>query len=113
MEEKNEVIEETMNDVEVIDLYPEEDGDDSGSHGLGKLVIGVGLLAVGGLAVAGAGLAALAVKNKDKIKEKRLAKMKKKLLEAGYEVEDPAVITEDYEEDFLEEEVETNEESEN
>ena len=102
MEEmKNEVIE-TMDDVEVIDTYPEEESD-SESHGLGKLVIGVGLLAVGGLA-------AVAVKNKDKIKEKRLAKMKKKLLEAGYEVEDPAIITEDYEEDFLEEEVETDEE---
>ena len=103
-ENKNEVIEETTNDVEVIDLYPEEDGDDSGSHGLGKLVIGVGLLAVGGLA-------AVAVKNKDKIKEKRLAKMKKKLLEAGYEVEDPVEIVEADEEDFLEEEVETNDEA--
>ena len=103
MEENNEVIEETMNDVEVIDLYPEEDGDDSGSHGLGKLVIGVGLLAVGGLA-------AVAVKNKDKIKEKRLAKMKKKLQDAGYEVEDPVEVVEADEEDFLEEEVETNEE---
>ena len=104
MEEmKNNEVIETTDDLEVIDLYPEEDGDDSGSHGLGKLVIGVGLLAVGGLA-------AVAVKNKDKIKEKRLAKMKKKLQDAGYEVEDPAVITEDYEEDFLEEEVETDEE---
>ena len=103
MEEKNEVIEETMNDVEVLELYPEDEEEISESSGIGKFV-------VVGLAVAGAGLAALAVKNKDKIKEKRLAKMKKKLLEAGYEVEDPAVITEDYEEDFLEEEVETNEE---
>ena len=103
MEEKNEVIEETMNDVEVLELYPEDEEEISESSGIGKFV-------VVGLAVAGAGLAALAVKNKDKIKEKRLAKMTKKLLEAGYEVEDPAVITEDYEEDFLEEEVETNEE---
>ena len=50
----NEVIEETMNDVEVIDLYPEEDGDDSGSNGLGKLVIaGLGIAAatVGGKAI--------------------------------------------------------------
>ena len=103
-ENKNEVIEETMNDVEVIDLYPEAEEEISESSGIGKFV-------VVGLAVAGAGLAALAVKNKDKIKEKRLAKMKKKLLEAGYEVEDPAVITEDYEEDFLEEEVETDDEA--
>ena len=102
-ENKNEVIEETMNDVEVLELYPETEEEISESSGIGKFV-------VVGLAVAGAGLAALAVKNKDKIKEKRLAKMKKKLLEAGYEVEDPAVITEDYEEDFLEEEVETDEE---
>ena len=104
MEEKNEVIEETMNDVEVLELYPEDEEEISESSGIGKFV-------VVGLAVAGAGLAALAVKNKDKIKEKRLAKMKKKLLEAGYEIEDPAVITEDYEEDFLEEEVETNDEA--
>ena len=103
-ENKNEVIEETMNDVEVLELYPEDEEEISESSGIGKFV-------VVGLAVAGAGLAALAVKNKDKIKEKRLAKMKKKLLEAGYDVEDPAVITEDYEEDFLEEEVETNDEA--
>ena len=101
-ENKNEVIEETMNDVEVLELYPEDEEEISESSGIGKFVIGVGLLTVGGLA-------AVAVKNKDKIKEKRLAKMKKKLQDAGYEVEDPAVITEDYEEDFLEEEVETNE----
>ena len=103
MQENNEVIEETMNDVEVIDLYPEEDGDDSGSHGLGKLVIGVGLLAVGGLA-------AVAVKNKDKIKEKRLERAKNKLIKAGYAIEGPAEVVEADEEDFLEEEVETDEE---
>ena len=103
MEENKEVIEETMNDVEVIDLYPEEDGDDSGSHGLGKLVIGVGLLAVGGLA-------AVAVKNKDKIKEKRLERAKNKLIKAGYAIEDLVEVVEADEEDFLEEEVETNDE---
>ena len=102
-ENKNEVIEETMNDVEVLELYPEDEEEISESSGIGKFV-------VVGLAVAGAGLAALAVKNKDKIKEKRLAKMKKKLLEAGYEVEDPVEVVEADEEDFLEEEVETNEE---
>ena len=102
-ENKNEVIEETMNDVDVLELYPEDEEEISESSGIGKFV-------VVGLAVAGAGLAALAVKNKDKIKEKRLAKMKKKLLEAGYEVEDPVEIVEADEEDFLEEEVETDEE---
>ena len=103
-ENKNEVIEETMNDVEVLELYPETEEEISESSGIGKFV-------VVGLAVAGAGLAALAVKNKDKIKEKRLAKMKKKLLEAGYEVEDPVEVVEADEEDFLEEEVETNDEA--
>ena len=60
-ENKNEVIEETMNDVEVLELYPEDEEEISESSGIGKFV-------VVGLAVAGAGLAALAVKNKDKIK---------------------------------------------
>ena len=107
-ENKNEVIE-TMDDVEVIDLYPEEDGDDSGSNGLGKLVIGVGLLAVGGLA-------AVAVKNRYKIKVMRQERMKKKLEAAGYTVEYPELPEddEDFEDDdFLEEEVKTDEESEN
>ena len=106
-ENKNEVIE-TMDDVEVIDLYPEEENDDSGSNGLGKLV-------VAGLGIAAATVGVLAVKNKERIKQKRLERMKKKLEAAGYGVEDPIeVVDEDYEEDdFLEEEVETDAESEN
>ena len=105
MEEmKNEVIDEAMEDVEVIDLYPEEDSD-SESHGLGKLVIA-------GLGIAAATVGVLAVKNKDKIKAKRLERAKKKLEAAGYGVEDPIeVVDEDYEDDFNEE-VETDEESE-
>ena len=107
MEEmKNEVIE-TMDDVEVIDMYPEEESD-SESHGLGKLVIGAGLLIAGGLT-------AVAVKNRYKIKVKRQERMKKKLEGAGYTVEYPELPEEDnFEEDsFLEEEVEADEESEN
>ena len=106
-ENKNEVIE-TMDDVEVIDLYPEEDGDDSGSNGLGKLVIA-------GLGIAAATVGVLAVKNKEKIKQKRLERAKNRLLKAGYAIEGPAIVDEedDYDDDFLEEEVETDEESEN
>lgn len=106
-ENKNEVIE-TMDDVEVIDLYPEEDGDDSGSNGLGKLVIA-------GLGIAAATVGVLAVKNKEKIKQKRLERAKNRLLKAGYAIEGPAIVDEedDYNDDFLEEEVETDEESEN
>ena len=105
MEEMKEVIE-TMDDVEVVDLLPEEDGDYSGSNGLGKLVIA-------GLGIAAATVGVLAVKNKERIKQKRLERMKKKLEAAGYGVEDPIeVVDEDYDDDFNEE-VETDEESEN
>ena len=105
MEEmKNEVIE-TMDDVEVIDLYPEEESDDSGSNGLGKLVIA-------GLGIAAATVGVLAVKNKDRIKTKRLERAKKKLEAAGYGVEDPIeVVDEDYDDDFNEE-VDSDEETE-
>lgn len=105
-ENKNEVIE-TMDDVEVIDMYPEEESD-SESNGLGKLVIA-------GLGIAAATVGVLAVKNKEKIKQKRLERAKNRLLKAGYAIEGPAVVDEedDYEDDFLEEEVETDEETEN
>lgn len=104
-ENKNEVIE-TMDDVEVIDTYPEEESD-SESNGLGKLVIA-------GLGIAAATVGVLAVKNKEKIKQKRLERAKKKLEAAGYSVDDPIeVIDEDYEDDFLEEEVDSDEETEN
>lgn len=105
-ENKNEVIE-TMDDVEVIDMYPEEKSD-SESNGIGKLVIA-------GLGIAAATVGVLAVKNKEKIKQKRLERAKNKLIKAGYTIEGPAVVTkeDDYDEDdFLEEEVETDEESE-
>lgn len=105
-ENKNEVIE-TMDDVEVIDMYPEEESD-SESNGLGKLVIA-------GLGIAAATVGVLAVKNKEKIKQKRLERAKNRLLKAGYAIEGPAVVDEEdnYEDDFLEEEVETDEETEN
>lgn len=105
-ENKNEVIE-TMDDVEVIDMYPEEESD-SESNGLGKLVIA-------GLGIAAATVGVLAVKNKEKIKQKRLERAKNRLLKAGYAIEGPAVVDEedDYDDDFLEEEVKTDEESEN
>ena len=105
-ENKNEVIE-TMDDVEVIDMYPEEESD-SESHGLGKLVIA-------GLGIAAATVGVLAVKNKEKIKQKRLERAKNRLLKAGYAIEGPAIVDEedDFEDDFLEEEVETDEETEN
>ena len=104
-ENKNEVIE-TMDDVEVIDMYPEEEHD-SESNGIGKLVIA-------GLGIAAATVGVLAVKNKEKIKQKRLERAKNRLLKAGYAIEGPAVVDEedDYDDDFLEEEVETDEESE-
>ena len=105
MEEmKNEVIEETMDDVEVIDMYPEEESD-SESNGLGKLLIA-------GLGIAAATVGVLAVKNKEKIKQKRLERAKKKLEAAGYSVEDPIeVVDEDYDDDFNEE-VDSDEETE-
>ena len=109
MEEmKNNEVIETMDDVEVIDMYPEEESDDSGSNGLGKLVIA-------GLGIAAATVGVLAVKNKEKIKQKRLERAKNRLLKAGYAIEGPAIVDEedDYEDDFLEEEVETDEETEN
>ena len=104
-ENKNEVIE-TMDDVEVIDMYPEEERD-SESNGIGRLVIA-------GLGIAAATVGVLAVKNKEKIKQKRLERAKNRLLKAGYAIEGPAVVDEedDYDDDFLEEEVETDEESE-
>ena len=105
-ENKNEVIE-TMDDVEVIDTYPEEESD-SESNGLGKLVIA-------GLGIAAATVGVLAVKNKEKIKQKRLERAKNRLLKAGYAIEGPAVVDEedDFEDDFLEEEVDSDEETEN
>lgn len=105
-ENKNEVIE-TMDDVEVIDMYPEEESD-SESNGLGKLLIA-------GLGIAAATVGVLAVKNKEKIKQKRLERAKNRLLKAGYAIEGPAVVDEedDYDDGFLEEKVETDEESEN
>ena len=109
MEEmKNNEVIETMDDVEVIDMYPEEESDDSGSNGLGKLVIA-------GLGIAAATVGVLAVKNKEKIKQKRRERAKNRLLKAGYAIEGPAVVDEedDFEDDFLEEEVETDEETEN
>ena len=108
MEEmKNNEVIETMDDVEVIDLYPEEDGDDSGSNGLGKLVIA-------GLGIAAATVGVLAVKNKERIKQKRLERAKKKLEDAGYNVDyRDEFEDDDDDDDFLEEEVETDEESEN
>ena len=109
MEEmKNNEVIETMDDVEVIDLYPEEDGDDSGSNGLGKLVLA-------GLGIAAATVGVLAVKNKERIKQKRLERAKNRLLKAGYAIEGPAVVDEedDFEDDFLEEEVDSDEETEN
>ena len=109
MEEmKNNEVIETMDDVEVIDMYPEEESDDSGSNGLGKLVIA-------GLGIAAATVGVLAVKNKEKIKQKRLERAKNRLLKAGYAIEGPAVVDEedDFEDDFLEEEVDSDEETEN
>ena len=107
-ENKNEVIETNLDDVEVIDMYPEEESDDSGSNGLGKLVIA-------GLGIAAATVGVLAVKNKEKIKQKRLERAKNRLLKAGYAIEGPAVVDEedDFEDDFLEEEVDSDEETEN
>lgn len=104
MEELNNVIEET-NEAEVYDLYPEDEEEtfESGG-GFGKVLIGI-------CGVAAVGLGALAVKNRNKIKEMKLANAKKKLEKAGYLVEEP-IVEEVLEDDDFEEEVVTEEKKE-
>ena len=102
---KNVAEETTMEETNVIDLYPAEDECETESHGFGKLMIGLGLAAT-------AAVVAVAVKNKDKIKQKKTEKMIKKLEEQGYLVAEEYA---DIDEDFCEEEeseVEDTEESE-
>ena len=90
-ETKNEIMElDNDTDVEVYDLEPEEES----SGILGKILIGAGVLAAGGLA-------ALVYKNRDKLEERRIKKLEKK----GYTVIRPEqFVEEDFDEDFEEEE---------
>lgn len=98
-ERTNELMEMENEDLTVIEL--EENGY-SGGSGLGKILIGavVGVIAGG---------AALAYKNKDKIKEKyqekQIAKCTKKLEKLGCTVVRDEYSEEDFEEDVFEEEI--------
>ena len=79
----NEIIELTeieTTDVDYADVNYDESGEDNG--GLGKLVIG-------GLVVLGAGAVALAVKNKEKIKNWNTNRKIAKLEKQGYVVVTP------------------------
>lgn len=100
-EERNELMEmENNEELTVIEL---EESEYSSGGGLGKILIG----AVVGVT---AGVAALAYKNKDKIKEKyqekQIAKCTKKLERLGCTVvRDEEFLEEDFEEDIIEEEI--------
>lgn len=103
---KENIIEEAVEDTTVIDLYPTDESSETESHGIGKLVFGLGLAAVGATV-------ALAVKNKDKIKQKKLEKKIKELEDAGYRVYE-AEDFDDFEEELEDDvpECETEEETE-
>lgn len=97
MEERNEIMEMNNETTEVADY----DVDQSSGGGLGKVLVGVGLLAV-------AGVTAVVVKNKDKIEARRIEKLRKK----GYviyhedDVEDVIQVDEDEDaEELIEEKV--------
>lgn len=98
-ETKNEIMElDNDTEAEVYDLEPEEE---SGNGILGKILIGAGVLAAGGLA-------ALAYKNRAKLEERRIKKLEKK----GYTVIRPEieeVEEDDFDEDFEEAAEETEE----
>lgn len=89
-EMKNEVIN-NENELEVLDPTEETENSENGS--LGKLAVGA--LVVG---VAAGALATFVHKNKDKIKERRIAKLEKE----GYVVYKP--VEDDIEDDFSEDE---------
>ena len=97
-ETKNEIMElDNDTEAEVYDLEPEEE---SGNGILGKILIGAGVLAAGGLA-------ALVYKNRDKLEERRIKKLEKK----GYTVIRPEqFVEEDFDDDFEEVSDETEEE---
>lgn len=98
-ETKNEIMElDNDTEAEVYDLEPEEE---SGNRILGKILIGAGVLAAGGLA-------ALVYKNRDKLEERRIKKLEKK----GYTVIRPEIEEieeDDFDEDFEEAAEETEE----
>lgn len=98
-ETKNEIMELDNNETEM-DLYGLEPEEES-SGILGKILIGAGVLAAGGLA-------ALVYKNRDKLEERRIKKLEKR----GYTVIRPEVEYEDddFDDDFEEVSDETEEE---
>lgn len=98
-ETKNEIMELDNNETEM-DLYGLEPEEES-SGILGKILIGAGVLAAGGLA-------ALVYKNRDKLEERRIKKLEKR----GYTVIRPEVEEveeDDFDEDFEEAAEETEE----
>ena len=102
----NEIIETTeidTTDVNYVDVAYDDSGE--GNGGLGKIVFG-------GLILLGAGAVALAVKNKEKIKNKATKRKIAKLEKQGYVVVSPEEFEEAVEEIVDAEVIETEETTE-
>lgn len=99
MKGENTMNEEMRNEIEVTEVATTEDNYDVSyeGSGAGKIIIGLAGLGVAGLV----GLVGLAIKNKEKLKNKRTERMIKKLEKQGYIVDAPEfenVESEDIEE---------------